>query len=556
MADAGGGTGDESPGGRHADGSGTGPGDAPEGGGTGNAGSGPAPGDEGGETSGGPFGALLKGGSVVFLGLVAQLGLNFLAKVVVARLLGRVDFGAVALGYTLLTTATVVTLVGTDTAVGRYLPRYDDAGRRRGVLVSAFQVVVPLAVVVGVAFALLADPVARVAFSDPALAPVLRVFGLAVPLAALVRLTVGTVRGMEEALPRVYLQNLALPLTRFGFVAGALAVGLGVVGVAWAYAVSYAVVAALAVVYLRRRTPLFEPVAPDTMHRELLGFAAPLLVTATTGVLFANVDTVLLGALTTTGDVGVYNVAYPLASLLVVVLSAFGFVFMPAISGLHADGDDSGLRRTYHVVSKWILVATLPAFLAFVTYPGVVIRTTFGGEYVAGAATLAVLSVGFLTHAVAGPSGNTLVATGHPKSVMYANVSVVVVNVALNLLLIPRLGILGAALATTVGYVLMNGLYLAQLYRLRGIHPFRPALVRPALAGVAVWAVLSVPVYGTDPSFVAVALQAAAFAPLYAVAVLRFGGIEREEVELLGQVEGKLGVELAGLRTVASRLTK
>lgn len=66
---------------------------------------------------------LAKGGSVLFAGIVIELGISFLATLIIARVLGRVGFGAVSLGRTTMTLVSTVLLLGLDTGIGRYPPR-------------------------------------------------------------------------------------------------------------------------------------------------------------------------------------------------------------------------------------------------------------------------------------------------------------------------------------------------------------------------------------------------------------------------------------------------
>jgi O-antigen/teichoic acid export membrane protein len=501
--------------------------------------------------------ALFTSGGVLVVGLAIQYGFGFFAKLVIARVLGTVDYGSVAIGITLLTTLSVVVLIGTDTGVGRYLPRHDTLACRRGILLSAFQFVLPLAIVVGSVIVIFAEPIARYVFTDPSVVPIVRIFGLAVPLAAFVRLTVGSSRGMQEALPRVYLQNITLPLTRFALIAAAVLVGLGSTGVAWAYLGSYGVVAVLSLYYLVRHTPLFERVEAVPMRRELLVFSAPLMITATMNTMLGNLDTFILSYFSTTGDVGIYKVAYPLATLLFVVLRAFGFIYMPLVSELHSDGRDDRVQQLYRIVTKWIFIATLPLFLVLAFYPRLVIRNTFGPEYVTGGLALTVLAVGFFTQVIVGPSGNTLIAAGRSRLIMYDHVAAATVNAILNLILIPHYSILGAAIATTVSYVVMNTLYLIHLYQTVKTHPFTEALLRPGGAAIVLWApfywVLETYVMVTVPVLIAAILV---FLSLYVIVLLRFGGIEREELVLLNQFEERSGVDLSSVRAVAKRFVK
>lgn len=500
------------------------------------------------------FSRLFASGGIVFMGMIFHLGFGFLARLVIARLLGPVDYGGVTIGIALLTTASTLVVVGTDTGVGRYLPRYDDPSRRRGVLVSAYQVVVPLSVVAGATVALLAGPIAEYVFHDLSLVPIIRIFGLTIPFGGFVKLTVGSIRGMKQALPRVYIRNIGLPLTRFALVAAVVFLGFGAVGVSWAYAAAYGTAAVLSIYYLVRHTSLLSETEATGMHRELLTFSVPLMITATMNVLFQNIDIFVLGNNFSRETVAVYGAIFPLATLLTTLLVGFAFVFMPTISELQSNGEYERMYRTYRIVCKWIFLVSLPIFLVFVMYPELVIRYTFGPKYVEGSLALAILAVGFFSHAVAGPSGDTLTALGHPRLVMYTNVLVVGVNLVLNLILVPRYSLIGAAVASAIGFILMNGLYLTQLYRESGMHPFRSALFKPGLAAGTLWIVgywLVETVF--IPTLPVVIIQMVIFLPLYALCVLRFGGIEREELALLGTFEERTGLDLDAVRAVARR---
>ncbi|WP_227375263.1 flippase [Haladaptatus halobius] len=497
-------------------------------------------------------------GVILFGGMILQLGINFGSKLLIARTLGKVDYGGVSLGITMMTMLSVLTLVGTDTGIGRYLPRFENQEQRRGILLSAFQIVIPFALAVGVGIAFFAGTIASVVFGDPSLSTIIRIFGIAVPFMSIVKLTIGSIRGMEDSFPKVYLQNVAVPVSRFTLIGGALVLGFGTTGVAWAYAGSYGIATLLGIYYLARHTPLLEHVKPERMHGELLVFSAPIMITATMNMILANIDIFMLGVFSDgTGGIGIYNSVYPIAAMLTVVLTSFGFTFMPVISKLHSNDEFSEMRRMYQLVSKWVFLTTVPIFLVVVLYPGIVIRNTFGAEYSAGAFTLSLLAIGFLAHVVAGPAGNTLTSVGKTKLIMYDNVTVATVNVVINLVLIPRYSYLGAAVATTVGYLLMNTLYLAQLYCIVGIHPFRGSLLRTAVAAVVAAGV----VYGgasflLDISLVSLVGAFALFCVVYVVMILVFGGIEEEELALVESFETRFDIDLEGAKRIARRVAR
>jgi O-antigen/teichoic acid export membrane protein len=507
------------------------------------------------EDSNSTFSRLLTSGGIVFIGLIINFGMGFLTRVVIARVLGPGDYGAISLGISLLTMTTVIVVIGVDTGVGRYLPRYDQPELRRGILVSAYQTVVPLSIVISLLIAFFAEPLSRHVFHNPGATLIIRIFGLTIPFSAFIRLTVGSTRGLQQPRLRVFIQNIGLPIARIGFVVAALLLGFRSIGVSWAYAVAYGSAAALSLFYLIRYTPLFERIESRSMHRKLLTFSLPLMVTTAMYTIFQNIDTFMIAYFLTEDIVGIYDVAYRLPSFLRITLTAFGFLFLPTISKLHSSGESDEMQETYRTVSKWIFLPTLPMALVLVFYPELVITYTFGGEYVSGSGALTILAIGFFIHSVVGLSGEMLTAIGKTRTMMYDSLVVAAVNILLNLYLIPRYWMIGAAIATTVGYLVMDSLYLGQLYRETGTHPFSRGILLPGVVALALWSV-GYGVLRTADLVVlpAVIVVTVLFLVLYVVIILRFGVIEPEEAALLGTFEQRFDVNLDIIRTIAKRL--
>lgn len=500
--------------------------------------------------------ALAKSGAVLFVGMVAELGIAFVAKLLIARYLGRVEYGAVALGVTMLMVAVTLALLGLNIGVSRYLPRAESTSERRDVLVASLQLSGPIAILIGGGLVIWATPLSVFLFHDASIAPVLRVFGFAVPAAVLTKIAVGYGRGLNESLPRVVLENFTLPLVRFAGVAIILAVGLSAVAVAWAYVIPYLIAAGISIIYLWRSTgSLAVTSSVPQVRRSLLWFSLPLVITGTMNQVLGYLDTFLLGYYMPTGHVGIYNVVYPLAQLLSASLSAIGFLVLPLLSELHAEGELGQMRRLYQVATKWTFMATLPIFLVFVLYPDVTIAATFGPEYTAGAPALAILAAGFFLHAVAGLNGNALISIGYTQVQAGVAVGVAVLNVVLNILLIPEFSFVGAAAATAVSFGVRNGAYSAYLYYKTGIQPFTAAMLRPAViaGGLLVGLHLVVDGFVTPSPSVIVGLGVV-FVCAYGVAILRFGGIQPEEVVLVQSIEERFGIDFGPVKAIALRL--
>ncbi|CCQ34764.1 Capsular polysaccharide biosynthesis protein [Halorhabdus tiamatea SARL4B] len=497
---------------------------------------------------------LFKGGSIAAIGVVVELGISFFAKVVLARWLGKVEYGAVSLGIMLMAMTSTIVLLGLPSGIGRFLPRYDDRAHRRGILLTGFSIVLPFSIVVGGILVLFAPTIATTVFDNPSTGPILRVFGLIIPLAATMKFTIGVVRGMQHTVPKVYIQNLSLPIARFAGIGVAIAFGFGTVGVAWAYAVSYAVAVTTGIYYLWRHTSLFEfGTEYTTDYRNLLAFSFPLLIMSAMSLIFKDIDIFFLGYYQSAGNVGIYNVVYPIAQLLLVAVTSFGFIFMPVLSELHSEGKIDEMARLYEVVTKWVFMSTLPLFLVFVLFPDLSLEITFGGEYRPGAPALVILGLGFITHTAAGPNMDLLTSIGRTRLIMYDNSVVAAVNLALNIVLIPRYSFIGAAVATAVAYALLNLLYTYQLYRIAKIQPLTPAMIKPTVIAVGLIGMIYVIAKIFVPlNLVTLPLLFGVFVTVYGISILRFGGIESEEVQLVLRFEDRFGVDLGPIKVIAN----
>ncbi|MFD1646083.1 flippase [Haloarchaeobius litoreus] len=493
---------------------------------------------------------LLSGGSIVFLGLILQNLTTFVAKVVIARILGQRGIGEIALGVTILAFATSFVLLGMNTAVGRYLPRQDDQSFKRGVAVSALQIVLPISLVVGIALFVLAEPLATRVFDSPESATTLAIFGVVLPFAAMMRYAIGAMQGLKRSTAKVLIQNILFPVSRFAFVIVALVLGAEVVGVAGAYGLAYVLGGAVGMGYILRQSSLLTGEAePTSMHRELVAFSLPAMVTASMLLIHRNIDILVVGYYASIDVVGVYDVVYTLATLMGLGLSAFGFIFLPVFSEAESDGRQNDMREVFAVAQKWVLIISLPPFLAFLLAPEVVVSLTFGPEYVTGSLTLSVLGIAYLTQGLVGLNGHALTAVGETRLLMYDALATAVANLYLNVLLVPRYGALGAAIATVGSFVVLNLLCSYQLHKRTDIVPVTKQTLMVATMSSIVTATIYLTLGATaGASTRNMVLTLPVFAVSYLVTIVRYGGITEVELAYLDDIEARLGRDLSNIR--------
>jgi O-antigen/teichoic acid export membrane protein len=153
-------------------------------------------------------------------------------------------------------------------------------------------------------------------------------------------------------------------------------------------------------------------------------------------------------------------------------------MYLPSASRLASENKRDEVDEICKLTTKWIYVVTCPAFLTLGVFGGDVIGATFGLQYTSARTALAILAVGFFTRAAFGRSRETISALGFTTYLLVTNVFAFVLNVGLNLVLIPRYGPNGAAVASAVSFIGLNlAVYAFLAYRF-DISPVAPSTRR------------------------------------------------------------------------------
>lgn len=203
--------------------------------------------------------------------------------------------------------------------------------------------------------------------------------------------------------------------------------------------------------------------------RAWLGSLLPLAFIAGMQIINNQADIVMLGMMASKAEVGIYRVAVQGASLVAFALTAVNIVIAPQITRLYHQQDQKRLQRMVTLSARLIMAAAMPIALLLIFFGQPLLRWIFGVEFADGHLALAILCIGQLVNASMGSVGFLLNMTGHEnetaKGVMIAAVS----NILLNLLLIPRFSMEGAAAATAISLSVWNILLYRKVWQHLGV---------------------------------------------------------------------------------------
>lgn len=205
-----------------------------------------------------------------------------------------------------------------------------------------------------------------------------------------------------------------------------------------------------------RPEPLRHQPQPHYQSRAWLTATLPLALVANMQFINKNTDILMLGLFTTAEDVGVYRVVVQVATAIAFGLGVVNLVVAPYFARLHEQQDFVRLQKLVTISARATLMLALPVVLAFVLLGEHILRIVFGVEFARGHVALAILTGGQLVNAAAGSVGFLLNMTGHERDTAVGLTVAALSNIALNLVLIPLFGMIGAALATATTLVIWN----------------------------------------------------------------------------------------------------
>jgi O-antigen/teichoic acid export membrane protein len=424
---------------------------------------------------------------------VFQQAIRFAIGVLLARLLGAEQLGLCNLALSAATIAAGLASLGLPSAMVRYVALYvsrrDTAGLW-GTIQMGLGVTTVASVLIGIGLFALADPIAEQLFHAPRLSPLLQVISLAVPFLTLSSILAAATRGFKKMQYTAISQNIFQPAIRLILViALAVIAGLNAKRALATFNVATVIAAVALAYYLNKLFPLKRPLRTARWETgEMLRFALPVYLSSLIGIFGGNLQTMLLGALSTVFNVGIFAAASQINILGQMFHGSIVTASSPIVSELYDRQEKEPMKRFYQTVTKWTFALNLPLFLIVLLFP-VPILSIFGQSFVGGAVALSVLAWANLVNTGTGICGVILDMTGNTSLKLANSAITFVLTLGLNVLLIPRWGLMGAATASLAATTIINLLRLLEVFILFRLHPYNLSFIKPIAAGLVALAV-------------------------------------------------------------------
>lgn len=394
---------------------------------------------------------------------------GFLFTWFMAYYLGSRTQGIFALAFVFLAVGSMISKLGLDTSLVKWIAGYDPGQRvpifRRSLLITILNSLV-------VAFILFfsASKIGQM-FGKPDVVTSLRIAAIALPFYALIDIVGAYFKGLQKIGTFALYVQFAKFFGAFVCIAVLYQVTMPSAEIPIvAYLISSVAIVLIGGIHIQmsQRNEKVTDKGPLAVGR-MLSESYPMMISSAIVLLMGWSDVFILGFYVTESKIGVYSTAIKIATLVSFVYNAVATSITPRIAIYFLNDETEKLRKLIRMAANLTFIVSIPIFLILTLFPEFFL-SLFGEEYIIGRWVLLILLIAQLTNSLTGPVGPIFQMTGNQKLLQYYITISLAINIVTSILLVQYFGMEGVAIGSALGMItwnLLGAIYLKRKYNLR-----------------------------------------------------------------------------------------
>jgi O-antigen/teichoic acid export membrane protein len=400
-----------------------------------------------------------------FLSLLSSGVLFIILRIIIGKELGVTAFGIYTLAFTVYQFGLQFANFGISAALTKYIA---ESGNNEsviqkylssGIICSIFS-----GLLSGIILFVLSPFLAQSFFNIPELEPLLKITAVCYPFISLQLAISGTFNGMRRMKTFALLnmsQNFLIIVFSAFFV---MICNLSLFGAVLGYAIPTCLVGCLSPLLITGTNWINKAAIENTVIEKIITFGFFFALSTSSSFLNLYLGTVLIGYFLTPAEVGIFAVAITLSQALTILPSAIQRVTTPAIASAYANKGNRETRKLIISSMKYPFFVVLVLGVILIASGPWLISFFFSESYSAAYQPMIILTIGNIIFTPAIATGACLFSMGKISLPYKVNILNIVLTIVLNILLIPLLGIIGAALATVCMQILLLGIHLKLIW--------------------------------------------------------------------------------------------
>ena len=379
-------------------------------------------------------------------------------------------FGVYQLLYGIFQLIALFAIIGLNTGLARFVPMESSKLKAVKHLASSYAISFSLAVVICFLTVFFAKEFFGGIFGGWKYLPHYKLFMFALPVYVLYRLNIAWQAGVGDSVKFTLLKDFAPATILLSTISAVLFFNLNPILVFIVFPFTYLILFIASYFLLDVKLDFTK------YDFSILRFSAPLLAVDLSHQLMAYTDTVILGLYHPMIFVGRYNAALIVARFLSFAPVSLLAFFLPTLMEYKRRKTDFSI--IFSSVNRWITFFNAPLLALFIMYPNNVVGLIFQRFIVDVKTPLIILSLGLFTHFFLVSSRRLLIAFDDTKYVGYVVGLSAFTNLILNLILIPKYALAGAAFATSFSLIMAGAILAKKALKKYGLHLFECKILK------------------------------------------------------------------------------
>lgn len=479
-----------------------------------------------------------------FIMLVASCNafvLGYIYQVSMGWFLGPAGYGILGVSLAIMNILALFSELGIPVAVTKYVSEYEAKKEWKnvsGVIQSGIKFTAYLGIATAVIFAFFI-PILSDYFKNQEYLFTLSVVAATIPVISILATYRGALQGFQ-LIKEYSMLSIAEAVVRVVIAIVLVYIGFYVLGAILAFAICILITVSLAFFFLRKIS--LEKNATFPIKKSLL-FAIPVTIASAALLILTNTDIICIKLLTpkllSDTLAGYYNAAAIIARIPVYIVSPLLIVLLPAVSSVYAIDDQNKLKLYTEIAFRYVILLVIPMCVGLIVLSKDLISLLYPRAFLYGAPALAVLAFGSIFSALFSIASTLIIGIGKPQLTMRILALAAIINIPLNIILVSKFSIIGAAFATTISCLfaaVLTLFYIARVIQVEfGIRSYARPIFTAAIMGVFVF---FFPHWNRILTLIDVLFGAG----IYFVLLLVLQALKKEDVEILWHILSLLRV--------------
>lgn len=499
---------------------------------------------------------LLKGSFLMMVSYLVFRAGGYIYRAILTRMLEPAGYGLLGLTLPLQGIFQSLSAIGFQPAIAKFVSQHnavDEKDISRQIIITSLKFMMISGTLLGLFIFFSAPWIANNYFHKPAIVYPLQAVALITPFSVIVSIFRGSFQGFfkmefivaSRAVEQVVMIGMAVVLVSIGFYAAGAVLGTGF-GFMASSIVSLILFKKYIWVHFPQPSTKISFWDEMSLLKTILVFSIPIAITGLSEMFIYDVGPLVIGRYLSAEDAAYYTTADPIARLPLIISLSVAAVILPAASEA-ASMKDKTLLTVYITQSyRYVVLFVLPLCIAIAIFAKPSLSLLFGSKYIYGAEALSILVFGMTFYTLFMVSSSIVQGIGYPRLPMYIMIIGTVINVALNFIMVPIYGIIGAAIATTiVTFIIMVAILWKTIHLTDVGLPYRD-FIKIGIAS----AVMGLPLLLLPQTYIGL-FAAIIISPVIFTAIFAFiGGFTKRDVRTLRKYAHKLGPLSGGVEII------